>query len=65
MAHIAAVTEFDEQVAGKTDALNRLRRVAAQYRRGEETYGIMSAFERAALRAGASPAECEQAIKPS
>lgn len=57
------MNEFDEQCPTKAEALRRLAEASRDAATGRETYAVRDAIELAAMRAGASVAECEQAAK--
>lgn len=46
------INEFDEQMTDRENAIRILDRKIKLYRRGEESLGVVDAYELAALRAG-------------
>lgn len=58
------LTEFDEQMdSGKQQAIITLRQKALEYFRGDESMGVLSAYERAAvLTAGLTWSEADSII---
>jgi hypothetical protein len=62
MATICDITEADESATGKAEALRALAEVARRFFGGAETLGVVASYERAALRAGATPDEADAVI---
>jgi hypothetical protein len=58
------MNEFDEQMDGqsKDEILALLKSKAAEYYQGEETIGVLAAYEAAALRAGLPISQIEAAV---
>jgi hypothetical protein len=52
-------TEFDEQSSTLEEALQRVYNAARLYYAGDETFGVLMAYERAALAKGATLSETE------
>ena len=57
------VTEFDEQSSSKERALALVYSKAIQYYQGDEYFGVLMAYERAAMAKGATMDETEAEMK--
>lgn len=57
------MTEFDEQSESSGEALTLMFEKSLEYYRGEESFGVLMAYEQAALRKGVSLVATEAAMR--